>query len=196
MTRSTVRDQVRDDIVGSTFVLPYAEAVDRGAVAFFEDKYQDQVRVVEYCVAPHSHSAEAGCFSSEFCGGTHIHSTGQIGRMQIIAESSIGAGLRRIEAVTGPEAEAFVTARLNTLDLLVQKFRVPVEDLPQRINSLEDQLNTERKRAAATMGTIPKIQADEILFDRDMEQERLDSMTPEERALAWVENRIISNRTN
>ena len=63
--------------------------------------------------------------------------------MQIIAESSIGAGLRRIEAVTGPEAEAFVTARLNTLDLLVQKFKVPVEDLPQRINSLEDQLNSD-----------------------------------------------------
>ena len=83
--------------------------------------------------------------------------------MQIIAESSIGAGLRRIEAVTGPEAEAFVTARLNTLDLLVQKFRVPVEDLPQRINSLEDQLNTERKRAEATMGTFAKIHADEIV---------------------------------
>ena len=161
--QALVNEKVRDDIVGSTFVLPYAEAVDRGAVAFFEDKYQDQVRVVEYCVAPHSHSAEAGCFSSEFCGGTHIHSTGQIGRMQIIAESSIGAGLRRIEAVTGPEAEAFVTARLNTLDLLVQKFKVPVEELPQRINSLEDQLNTERKRAEATLGTIAKIHADEIV---------------------------------
>tara|TARA_B100000700_G_scaffold330583_1_gene457587 strand:- start:6400 stop:9132 length:2733 start_codon:yes stop_codon:yes gene_type:complete len=161
--QALVNEKVRDDIVGSTFVLPYDEAIERGAVAFFEDKYQDQVRVVEYCVTPHSHSTEAGCFSSEFCGGTHIHSTGQIGRMQIVSESSIGAGLRRIEAVTGPEAEALITNRMNTLDLLVQKFKVPIEDLPQRINSLEDQLNTERKRVEETLTTIAKIHADELV---------------------------------
>jgi len=161
--QALVNEKIRDDIVGSTFVLPYDEAVKRGAVAFFEDKYQDQVRVVEYCITQHNHSTETGCFSSEFCGGTHIHSTGQIGRMQIVSESSIGAGLRRIEAITGPEAEIYITARLNTLDLLVQKFKVPVEDLHQRIDSLEDQLNIERKRVESTLATIAKIHADELV---------------------------------
>ena len=77
-------------------------------IAFFEDRYTADVRMVEYCEAfghnpAHRHTAE--CYSRELCGGTHLHSTGQVGLFQIVSDTSIGAGLRRIEAVTGPEAE-------------------------------------------------------------------------------------------
>ena len=111
-----VNEKVREDIERETLVLPYDEAVERGAIAFFEDKYSDQVRVVEYCEA-HGHGDQHSpqCFSREFCGGTHLHSTGEVGHLQIVSDSSIGAGLRRIEAVTGPGADEYVEQRLDEL---------------------------------------------------------------------------------
>jgi alanyl-tRNA synthetase len=143
-----VNEKVREDIERETLVLPYDEAVKRGAIAFFEDKYTDEVRVVEYCEA-HGHGEQhsAQCFSREFCGGTHLQSTGQIGHIQIVSDSSVGAGLRRIEAVTGQEADRFVEERLDALDELAQRFKVPAAGVVERVSALEDQLAVGRKRA-------------------------------------------------
>jgi len=143
-----VNEKVREDITRETLVLPYDEAVQRGAIAFFEDKYTDQVRVVEYCEA-HGHGDQHSpqCFSREFCGGTHLHSTGQIGQLQIISDSSIGAGLRRIEALTGPAADEYVEQRLDELDALAQRFKVPATEVGERVAALEEQLTSERRRA-------------------------------------------------
>ena len=144
-----VNARIRDDITQQTQELPYEEAIERGAIAFFEDRYSTNVRVVEYCEARgHSH-APGECFSRELCGGTHLDSTGQVGSLQLVADSSIGAGLRRIEAVTGPEAEAYVEQRLDILDALSQRFKVPAREVPDRIDALEEQLAAERKRAEA-----------------------------------------------
>ncbi len=144
-----VNARIRDDIAQQTQELPYEEAIERGAIAFFEDRYSTNVRVVEYCEARgHSH-APGECFSRELCGGTHLDSTGQVGSLQLVADSSIGAGLRRIEAVTGPQAEAYVEQRLDTLDALSQRFKVPAHEVPDRIDALEAQLAAERKRAEA-----------------------------------------------
>ncbi|MSQ42540.1 MAG: alanine--tRNA ligase, partial [Dehalococcoidia bacterium] len=102
-----VNAKVRADIESATFELEYDEAIARGAIAFFEDRYAARVRMVEYCDsrghAPGAHIAQ--CYSRELCGGTHLHATGQVGMLLIVADSSIGAGLRRIEAVTGAAAE-------------------------------------------------------------------------------------------
>ncbi len=145
-----VNERVRHDIPSQTLELPYDEAVGRGAIAFFEDRYQSEVRVVEYC-DQHDHSGgdphdEQGCWSSELCGGTHLPSTGRVGSFVIVSDASIGSGLRRIEALTGPEAERYIEERLDIVSELAQRFRSRPEELPARVAGLEEQLAEERKR--------------------------------------------------
>jgi alanyl-tRNA synthetase len=144
-----VNARVRDDIVRETLELPYEQAIARGAIAFFEDRYAANVRMVEYCAA-HAHGPDGdhgGCFSRELCGGTHLHSTGGVGSLQIVADTSIGAGLRRIEALTGPDAERYVEERLDLVAGLAQRFRVPATEVAARVDALEAQLVEERRRA-------------------------------------------------
>ncbi|MEX2230007.1 MAG: alanine--tRNA ligase [Dehalococcoidia bacterium] len=161
----TVNRKVREDIARETLVMSYEEAMARGALAFFEDRYTAEVRVVEYCEAHgHGHAHSPGCFSRELCGGTHLHSTGEVGMLQIVSDSSIGAGLRRIEAVTGPEAEHYFEERLDALNGMAQRFKVPPLQVPARIEALEAQLVTERKRAEeaahrASMGAADDLAA-------------------------------------
>ncbi|MEX2372372.1 MAG: DHHA1 domain-containing protein, partial [Dehalococcoidia bacterium] len=146
----TVNEKVRADIRSATFELEYDEAMQRGAIAFFEDRYTDRVRMVEYCDSrgldpDHRHTQE--CYSRELCGGTHLDATGQVGTFVIVADTSIGAGLRRIEALTGRPAEAYVEDRIAMLDTLSRRFRVPVAEVPQRIETLEQSLEEQRRRA-------------------------------------------------
>ena len=159
-----VNEKVREDIERETLVLPYDEAVQRGAIAFFEDKYTDQVRVVEYCEAHgHGNQHSPQCFSREFCGGTHLHSTGQVGQVQIVSDSSIGAGLRRIEALTGPEADEYISERLDQIEDLAQRFKVPAHEIGDRVTALEEQLAAERKRAEAAARQASAGQADDLV---------------------------------
>jgi len=143
-----VNSKVRADIESATFELDYDEAIARGAIAFFEDRYTARVRMVEYCDsrghAPGDHTME--CYSRELCGGTHLHSTGQLGMLLIVSDTSIGAGLRRIEAVTGVEAERYVEERAGMVSALSRRFRTPPAQIPERISALEEQLATERRR--------------------------------------------------
>ena len=149
-----VHAKIREDIAQETLVLPYEEAIDRGAIAFFEDRYAADVRMVEYC-EPRGHASDHGvdhehapqCFSRELCGGTHLHSTGAVGSFVVVADSSIGAGLRRIEALSGPEAERYIEERLELVNELSQRFKAPPNELPARIDALEEQLAEERRRA-------------------------------------------------
>ena len=143
-----VNERVRNDIPSQILELPYEQAIERGAIAFFEDRYATDVRVVEYC-DPHVHNArhEHGCWSSELCGGTHLPSTGRIGSFAIVSDASIGSGLRRIEALTGPEAERYLEERVDIVAELVQHFRSRPEELRARVAALEEQLAEERRRA-------------------------------------------------
>jgi len=94
----TVNDLVRQDLPVYAEQLAYKKAVAEGAIALFDEKYGEVVRALKVGKPP---------VSTELCGGTHITSTGQIGFLQILGESSIGSGLRRIEAVTGRGAEEY-----------------------------------------------------------------------------------------
>jgi alanyl-tRNA synthetase len=88
-----VNGEIQKDVRQNLRVMPTKEAIASGAMAFFGEKYGDSVRVISF-----------GEFSTELCGGTHVPSTGQIGSFKITSESSVQAGVRRIEAVTGEAA--------------------------------------------------------------------------------------------
>ncbi|GAI43305.1 unnamed protein product, partial [marine sediment metagenome] len=106
-----VNEKIRQNLKVYDEDIPYKEAMEEGVIALFDEKYGDVVRVVKI---------GEPAISAELCGGTHVASTGEIGLFQIISESSIGAGLRRIEAVAGRGAEAFIAQRLSDLQQIAQ----------------------------------------------------------------------------
>jgi alanyl-tRNA synthetase len=114
----------------------HAESV--GAIAFFGEKYGDLVRVLE-----------AGEHSVELCGGTHVHALGFIGPIKITGESSIGANLRRIEAVTGDGALAWIHDEEQRLRRAAATLRVAPEELPERVEQLVAQVKTLNQELAA-----------------------------------------------
>jgi alanyl-tRNA synthetase len=107
----------------------HAEAI--GAIAFFGEKYGDLVRVLE-----------AGNHSVELCGGTHVHALGFIGPIKVVGEQSIGANLRRIEAVTGDAAIDRIHDEERQLRRAAETLKVAPADLPDRIEQLQQQLKT------------------------------------------------------
>ena len=170
-----VHAKIREDIAQQTLELPYEEAIARGAIAFFEDRYAADVRMVEYCEArghtdhdhtPYDHTPQ--CFSRELCGGTHLHSTGAVGSFVVVADSSIGAGLRRIEALSGQEAERYIEERLELVGALAQRFKVPPAQLPARIDALEEQLAEERRRARRQSASESLGAADALLEQAEL----------------------------
>ena len=164
-----VNQKVRENIRSETIELEYEEAIERGAIAFFEDRYTARVRMVEYCEARgsgpegpnHAHTPE--CYSRELCGGTHLTSTGGIGIFVIVADSSIGAGMRRIEALTGPEAETYLEARSDQVTALSHRFRVPDDEVLSRVDALEQQLAAERRRADEAELALASDAADNLI---------------------------------
>ena len=156
-----VNEKIRDDIEVHWEHMPYDEAVAGGAMALFGEKYTANVRVVGICSAvdsgtireehegheevggakPHSH-----CFSKELCGGTHCGRTGEIGAFVIASESSVGSGLRRIEALTGPLADAYVLEQQATLARLGRKLNATSGEIEARVDALQAELETERRR--------------------------------------------------
>ena len=98
-----VNEKIRQNLRVYDEETAYKKAVAAGAIALFDEKYGDTVRVMKI---------GEPAVSTELCGGTHVASTGEIGYFHIVSESSIGTGLRRVEAVTGREAEKFIERRL------------------------------------------------------------------------------------
>ena len=135
-----VNEKIRENLPVATTVTSYKEAVAKGATALFGEKYGDEVRMVQVGDPP---------FSSELCGGTHVHSTGEIGLLHIVSEESVGSGLRRIEAMTGRSAERLVEERLSALDSLAAQLQTMPEGVEAKVSSMADELSTERKRALA-----------------------------------------------
>jgi alanyl-tRNA synthetase len=116
----------------------YGEAVEEGALAFFGDTYDNEVRTIKID-AP---------WSYELCGGTHMDHTGGIGTFVITSETGIGSGMRRMEAITGIASEQAIFERFGTLDGIASKLRVPVSEASSRVDAVTDDLNKARKQVA------------------------------------------------
>jgi alanyl-tRNA synthetase len=121
-----VNEQVRNNLEVTPTWMSLEEARASGADMFFGEKYApESVRVVT-----------CGDFSRELCGGTHLSATGQIGSFRITGESSIGAGMRRIEAVTGAAAETLIAERLDALRATAQLLGAREDEVPARVEAL------------------------------------------------------------
>ena len=141
-----VRRIVREDRPVTTVVQPMAAAIAAGADAFFDEKYGEKVRTVR-----------VEGYSLELCGGTHCSASGQIGSFVITADRSIGAGTRRIEAVTGDGADALLRARTDLLERIADKIgATSVDAVPERVAALQDELREVRRRLKAGGGGLPK----------------------------------------
>jgi alanyl-tRNA synthetase len=131
-------------------VMPIADAQAAGALMLFGEKYGDEVRVLDIGS------------SRELCGGTHVQRTGDIGLFKIVAESGVAAGIRRVEAVTGDNALAYLQQLERTLDGAAAALKVSSAELPQRVAALQEQLRALERELAQAKGRLASSQGDEL----------------------------------
>ncbi|MEJ5376700.1 MAG: alanine--tRNA ligase [bacterium] len=139
-----VNQKIRENAQVRVLLMPYQEALKTGAMALFDEKYGETVRLVEM-----------GDFSRELCGGTHVHHTGEVGFFKILSDRSISADARRMEAVTGRAAVELVQKNEKTLRDLAELFKAGPEELMEkarrvleRQKELEKQVRALEARAA------------------------------------------------
>ncbi len=133
-------EKIRGDLEVAWRRTTYRQAVAGGALAFFGDKYGNEVRVVEI-------KDNQGVFSAELCGGTHVHHTGEIGFVHILRESAVAAGTRRIEALTGRGAEHYLVEQQERLLRLAERLSTTPADIEERVESLQSDLERYRRQS-------------------------------------------------
>jgi alanyl-tRNA synthetase len=129
-----VNDLVLADLAVHAELMSQAEAVKSGAMALFGEKYGDTVRVIS-----------VGDWARELCGGTHALRSGQLGVVKLLGESSIGSGVRRVEALVGGDAYRFLAREHVLVAQLSEALKVRPEQLPERVDDLLDRLRTAEK---------------------------------------------------
>ena len=132
-------------------VLPIEEAQKLGAMMLFGEKYGDEVRVLDIGS------------SRELCGGTHVQRSGDIGLFKVVAEGGIAAGVRRIEAVTGDNALAYLQSLESTLNGLAGTLRSAPGEVPARVDQVLDHVRALERELAALKGRLASSQGDEML---------------------------------
>ncbi len=137
-----VNARVIHNIIVQSRVQPIQDALASGALAFFGDRYGSEVRTVSI----DGGDADA-YFSHELCGGTHVHATGEIGFIYVIGEGSIGAGMRRVEAVAGSRADDILRSRMSILERLARQLTVPVDEIEARVADHIQESERLRRRA-------------------------------------------------
>ncbi|MDI3297755.1 MAG: alanine--tRNA ligase [Bacillota bacterium] len=147
-----VNERILDGLPATVQVLPLEEARKTGAIALFGEKYGERVRVVGM-----------GDYSRELCGGTHVHNTAEIGSFKIVSESSIGAGLRRIEAVTGTGVVAYARLQERRLRETAELLRAPEEEVPARVAALGEELRGAQRRIRELEEKLVRIAAERLL---------------------------------
>jgi len=144
-----VNQKVWENLTVDVMHKPIAEAKAMGAMALFGEKYGDIVRVVK-----------VGAYSLELCGGCHVNNTAEIGLFKIVSESGIGAGTRRIEAVTGRGAYQFLNQQLTTLKEVAHALKAPVlQETPARVEALQQQLKDVQRENESLRAKLGNIEA-------------------------------------
>ncbi len=129
-----VNDLVLADLPVQAEIMTQAEAVQSGAMALFGEKYGDQVRVVS-----------VGDWARELCGGTHTGRSAQLGVVKLLGESSIGSGVRRVEALVGADAYRFLAREHTLVHQLSEALKARPEELPERVADLVERLRAAEK---------------------------------------------------
>ncbi len=142
-----VNEKIRENLPVQVREMAYQEAIRSGAVAIFEEKYGDKVRVIS-----------AGDFSRELCGGTHVSRTGDIGYFKILSESSVGAGVRRLIAQTGRWAVETAFLEHTLLEDIGLSLNAKREEILQRIDSLKEELKEKEREIAKLRQELLKSQ--------------------------------------
>lgn len=148
MVNETILNNLQVETIESTL----DEARDMGAMALFDEKYGDTVRVVKM-----------GDFSLELCGGTHVSSTAEVGMFKLLGESSVGSGLRRVEAVTGQGAMDYLRAKEDQLNLIARAVKAPAHELVHRVETLVQDLRAMEKEAEALRARLARFEVQSIL---------------------------------
>lgn len=156
-----VNQLIRQNIVLNDFRnIPIEEAREKGAMALFGEKYGDRVRMVQF--GP----------SVELCGGTHVQATGNIGSFKIVAESSVAAGIRRIEAITGVGVEEYIKKKDDLIAQLTDTMKNP-QDLLRAVENMQaEKVNLEKK-----LEILEKEQLKSLVVDLLNNAEQIDGVT-------------------
>ena len=149
---SLVNEQIRTNNPVATELMAHDAAIKRGAMALFGEKYGDEVRVVGM-----------GDFSTELCGGTHVQHTGDIGTFIIASESGVAAGVRRIEALTGPAALAYMQQQRLLLNRLASQLKSPATELATRTSQLLEQLADQQRETERLKSRLAAGQTEQLL---------------------------------
>ncbi|MCY9807323.1 alanine--tRNA ligase [Lentilactobacillus senioris] len=151
-----VNEQIFNELEVTTVETDPKTGKEMGAIALFSEKYGDVVRVVK-----------VGDFSIEFCGGTHVKNTNEIGLFKIISESGVGAGVRRIEAVTSAEAYEALNRSHNDLQLIANKLKVSqIKDLPNRVDQQLEEIKTLKQKNESLEAKMASQQAADVFSNQ------------------------------
>ncbi len=134
-----VNDLVLSDLAVHAEIMSQDEAVRSGAMALFGEKYGDQVRVIS-----------VGDWARELCGGTHAERSGHLGVIKLLGESSIGSGVRRVEALVGADAYRFLAREHVLVAQLSEALKARPEELPERVNDMVERLRAAEKALEQT----------------------------------------------
>lgn len=133
--QEVANEAVQADFAVNTFLAPLEKAKAMGAMAMFGEQYPDEVRVVEI----------GGPFSLELCGGTHVRNSAQIGPITILGESSVGSGVRRVEAYVGLDSFRHLAKERALMAGLASSLKVPSDEVPARVAALVEKLKAAEK---------------------------------------------------
>ena len=154
-----VNEKIRQNMIVYNEEIPYKQAVEEGAIALFDEKYGDVVRVIRI---------GSPFISAELCGGTHVSTTGEIGFFHIVSESSIGAGLRRVEAITGRGAEIFVEKVFSEQQEIAQRVGASLDNVGNKVSGVASALDMERRRVQALERELSRKTAESLLSQAEV----------------------------